>query len=121
MTKVWKCFVLLLCVCLALSPANAYACTGIYAGSGTTANGSVYVGRSEDYGPDYVKQYKIVPVADHDAGEMFEDDYGFSVPYPAHTLRYSVLMDDPSRYSKTAIPYGEAGINEKGVSVSARD
>ena len=50
---------------------------------------------------------------------MFEDDYGFSVPYPAHTLRYSVLMDDPSMYSKTAIPYGEAGINEKGVSVSA--
>ena len=119
MTKVWKCFVLLLCVCLALSPTNAYACTGIYAGSGTTANGSVYAGRSEDYGPDYVKQYKIVPAADHYAGEMFEDDYGFSVPYPAHTLRYSVLMDDPSRYSKTAIPYGEAGINEKGVSVSA--
>ena len=119
MNKVWKSFVLLLCVCLVLSPANAYACTGIYAGSGTTANGSVYVGRSEDYGPDYVKQYRIVPAADHDAGEMFEDDYGFSVPYPAHTLRYSVLMDDPSRYSKTAIPYGEAGINEKGVSVSA--
>ena len=119
MNKLWKCFVLLLCVCLALSPTNAYACTGIYAGSGTTANGSVYVGRSEDYGPDYVKQYRIVPAADHAAGEMFEDDYGFRVPYPAHTLRYSVLMDDPSRYSKTAIPYGEAGINEKGVSVSA--
>ncbi|MBR3154782.1 MAG: hypothetical protein IKF10_07245 [Lachnospiraceae bacterium] len=67
MNKVWKSFVLLLCVCLVLSPANAYACTGIYAGSGTTANASVYVGRSEDYGPDYVKQYKIVPAADHDA------------------------------------------------------
>ena len=46
---------------------------------GQRHNGSVYVGRSEDYGPDYVKQYRIVPAADHDAGEMFEDDYGFSV------------------------------------------
>ena len=44
MNKVWKCFVLLLCVCLALSPTNAYACTGIYAGIGTTANGFVYAG-----------------------------------------------------------------------------
>ena len=119
MNKVCKCFVLFLCVCLTLFPVHVYACTGIYAGSGTTANGSVYAGRSEDYGPDYVKQYRIIPAADHGAGEMFEDDYGFSVPYPAHTLRYSVLMDDPSKYSKTAIPYGEAGINEKGVSVSA--
>lgn len=119
MNKVCKCFVLFLCVCLTLIPGHVYACTGIYAGSGTTANGSAYAGRSEDYGPDYVKQYRIIPAADHDAGEMFEDDYGFRVPYPAHTLRYSVLMDDPSKYSKTATPYGEAGINEKGVAVSA--
>jgi dipeptidase len=69
-----------------------------------------------------VKQFVIVPAADHEEGELFEDEYGFCVPYPAHTLRYSAVMDDPSQYSgRTRIPYGEAGINEKGVSVSATE
>jgi len=54
--------------------ANALACTGIYAGGGTTENGSVYLGRSEDFGPDWVKQFVIVPAADHAPDEMLEDD-----------------------------------------------
>lgn len=99
---------------------GALACTGIYAGGGTTENGSVYLGRSEDFGPDWVKQFVIVPAADHAPDEMLEDDYGFRAPYPAHTLRYSAVMDDPSEYSGlTKIPFGEAGVNEKGVAVSA--
>ena len=101
-------------------PSGTSACTGLYAGCATTANGSVYVCRSEDYGPDYVKQFVIVPAADHEEGEMFEDDYGFLAPYPLHTLRYSAIMDDPSKYDGIAkVPFAEAGINEKGVSVSA--
>ncbi|MBO5533939.1 MAG: C69 family dipeptidase [Clostridia bacterium] len=103
-----------------LFPVNASACTGVYAGGGTTENGSIYLGRSEDFGPDWVKQFVIVPAADHAPDEMLEDDYGFCVPYPAHTLRYSAVMDDPAEYSgRTVIPFGEAGINEKGVAVSA--
>ena len=62
----------------------------------------------------------IIPAADHGPEEYLEDDYGFRAPYPSHTLRYSVIMDDPSEYSgRTKIPFAEAGINEKGVSVSA--
>ncbi len=100
--------------------ADVFACTGVYAGPSTTANGSVYMGRSEDLHPDYAKQFIIVPAADHKSGDCLEDDYGFSVPYPSHTLRYSAVMDDPSEYSGlTKIPYAEAGINEKGVCVSA--
>lgn len=101
-------------------PIASDACTGLYVGSSTTANGSVYVCRSEDYGPDYAKQFVIVPAADHEVGELFRDDYGFCAPYPAHTLRYSAIMDDPSCYDGiAAVPFGEAGINEMGVSVSA--
>ena len=99
---------------------DIFACTGVYAGPSTTANGSTYVGRSEDFGPNFAKQFVIIPAADHKAGQYLEDDYGFRAPYPAHTLRYSVVMDDPSAYSgRTKIPFGEAGINEAGVSVSA--
>lgn len=111
---------LALSVCFAAFPSDTLACTGIYAGCSTTENGSVYMGRSEDYGPDYGKQFIIVPAADHAQGETLADDYGFCAPYPAHTLRYSAVIDDPSVYKGlTLFPYAEAGINEKGVSVSA--
>ena len=51
---------------------------------------------------------------------MLADDHGFCAPYPAHTLRYSAVIDNPSVYSgQTPLPYAEAGTNEKGVSVSA--
>ena len=111
---------MILLACLSGFPAGSDACTSFYAGCETTANGSVYVCRSEDYGPDYVKHFVIVPAADHEPGELFEDDFGFCAPYPQHTLRYSAVMDDPSEYGGIAkIPFGEGGINEKGVSVSA--
>ena len=111
---------LTLSVCFAVFSADTLACTGIYAGCSSTENGSVYLGRTEDYGPDYGKQFIIVPAADHAEGEMLTDDHGFCAPYPAHTLRYSAIIDDPSAYSgRTLFPYAEAGINEKGVSVSA--
>ena len=111
---------LIMVICPALFSSGAFACTGVYAGGNTTANGSTYVGRSEDFGPNYGKQFVIVPAADHREGEMFVDDYSFSAPYPSHTLRYSAVMDDPSEYGGlTIIPFGEAGVNEKGVSVTA--
>lgn len=107
-------------LCIPVLSTDIFACTGIYAGASTSANGSAYIGRSEDFGPDYAKQFIIIPAADHEAGEYLEDDYGFRAPYPSHTLRYSVVMDDPSEYSGlTKIPFAEAGTNEKGVSVSA--
>lgn len=110
----------LLALCLAAFPGCASACTGLYAGSAVTENGSVYVGRTEDFGPDYVKHFVIVPAADHAEGEMMADDYGFCAPYPAHTLRYTAIMDDPSEYDGVAeVPFGEAGINERGVCVTA--
>ena len=111
---------ILLLTCLSSFPAGSDACTGFCAGCETTANGSAYVCRSEDFGPDYAKQFVIVPAADHGPEDLFEDDHGFRAPCPAHTLRYSAIMDDPSEYDGIAhVPFGEAGINEKGVSVSA--
>lgn len=96
------------------------ACTGIYAGSETTENQSVYLGRSEDIGPNYVKELVVVEAADHADGEMMEDSTGFSVPYPSHTLRYTAIIDHPALHNnKMKLPFPEAGVNEAGVSVSA--
>ena len=107
------------------SVVSAGACCGLYIGSDETVTGSTYVGRSEDIGKLYDKVFEVIPAADHAAGAMFEDSYGFSMPYPAHTYRYTVMRDSVNRGETMTdangniieIAYGEAGMNEKGVAV----
>ena len=109
------------------SVVSAGACCGLYIGSDETVTGSTYVGRSEDIGKLYDKVFEVIPAADHAAGAMYEDRYGFSMPYPAHTYRYTVMRDSVNRGETMTdangniieIAYGEVGMNEKGVAVSA--
>ena len=58
---------------LAAGSVSAGACCGLYVGSGQSANGSTYVGRSEDIGKLYDKVFEVRPAADHAAGAMYED------------------------------------------------
>lgn len=88
------------------SGVSASACCGLYVGSGQSANGSTYVGRSEDIGKLYDKVFEVRPAADHAEGEVYEDTYGFSMPYPAHTYRYTVMRD--------SIEQGESVLDEDG-------
>ena len=105
------------------SVVSAGACCGLYIGSDETVTGSTYVGRSEDIGKLYDKVFEVIPEADHAAGAMYEDSYGFSMPYPAHTYRYTVMRDSVNRGETMTdangniieIAYGEVGMNEKGV------
>lgn len=109
------------------SGVSASACCGLYVGSQESANGSTYVGRSEDIGKLYDKVFEVRPAADHAQGEMYEDTYGFSMPYPSHTYRYTVLRDSIEQNESVVDEngnlvreaYGEAGMNENGVAVSA--
>lgn len=130
--KLWKrlCAALLVTAMTAGSIVSASACTGLYVGKASAANGSTYVGRSEDAGKLYDKVFQVKEAADHEEGELYEDAYGFSMPYPAHTYRYTMLRDsiqawDPSESitdedgNLLIEAYGEVGINEKGVSVTA--
>lgn len=109
------------------SGVSASACCGLYVGSQQSENGSTYVGRSEDIGKLYDKVFEVRPAADHAEGEMYEDTYGFSMPYPSNTYRYTVLRDSIEQGESVVDEdgnlvreaYGEVGMNEKGVSVSA--
>lgn len=109
------------------SGVSASACCGLYVGSQESVNGSTYVGRSEDIGKLYDKVFEVRPAADHAQGEMYEDTYGFSMPYPAHTYRYTVLRDSIEQGESVVDEngnlvreaYGEVGMNENGVAVSA--
>ncbi|MGM9613229.1 MAG: dipeptidase, partial [Butyricicoccus sp.] len=109
------------------SSVSAAACCGLYVGSDFAENGSTYVGRSEDIGKLYDKVFEVREAADHEDGEMYEDAYGFSMPYPAHTYRYTVMRDSieggesilDGNGNLIREAYGEVGMNENGVSMSA--
>lgn len=116
-----------LALVLALSSiSSAFACTGLYVGSEVSANGSTYMGRSEDMGDLYGKVFGVEPAKDWEEGAMYTDAYGFSMPYPSHTYAYTYVRDSVN-YGETvttpegvpSIAYAEIGQNEKGVSVTA--
>lgn len=103
------------------------ACTGVYVGNSVSENGSTYMGRSEDIDNLYGKIYGVAQANDWEEGAMYEDAYGFSMPYPSHTYAYTYVKDTPE-YGETMTDangnyigeaYAEAGQNEMGVSMSA--
>lgn len=106
---------------------SAYACTGIYVGSEVSESGSTFIGRSEDIGDLYGKVYATTPAKDWPEGAQYEDSYGFSMPYPGHTYAYTFVRDSyaygenmqDADGQNIGEPYGAAGMNEKGVAVSA--
>lgn len=110
---------------LTLSSANA--CTSLFVGGALTENGSTFFGRGEDIGEHYAKIFQVIEAADHEEGEIYEDSAGFSMPYPAHTYRYTYVRDS-LEYGENIVDgegnviipaYAQAGINELGVSVTA--
>lgn len=100
-------------------PVEALACTQFYLGSETTENGSTIWGRSEDISTQFAKVYTVQQAADHRKGDMMVYSDGFKYPYPEHTLRYTMIKDSLTNENITPESYAEAGINEKGVAVSA--
>lgn len=113
---------------------NVFACTGVYVGSEVSENGSTYMGRSEDIGDVYGKVFGVAPSRTIAEGEVYEDTYGFVLDYneidfdyPTTTYAYTyvrdsveyeeTMQDEEGNYIGEA--YGEAGQNEKGLSMSA--
>lgn len=94
------------------------ACTSYYAGKKVTADGSILFGRTEDIGRAYNKVFVVNEAAVHKEGEMYDDGTGFTMPYPEQTYRFTACEDDPAHGDG---PFGEAGTNEYGVSMSATE
>ncbi|MDR2670648.1 MAG: C69 family dipeptidase, partial [Oscillospiraceae bacterium] len=106
-------------VFFAATAIGASACTSFYLGKGTTENGAVIWGRSEDISARYAKLYRVHPAETHEEGEYYVSSTGFRWPYPAQTLRYTYVADSVLNQGYTPEPYAEAGINEKNVAISA--
>ena len=81
-------------------PTSALACTQIYMGSKLTADGNTYYGRSEDFGPRYVKHFGIEPA--HKDGNKYTSSFATTprsgkiattlIPRPASMRRASPAL-----------------------------
>ena len=133
MTKAKKLLSVFMASAMVLSSVStAFACTGIYVGKDFSANGSTYMGRSEDIGDLYGKMFGVAEAAEHDADEIYADTYGFKMTYGefptgGNTYRYTYVKDTP-KYGETmkdadgnyiGEAYAEAGMNEHGVAMTA--
>lgn len=100
------------------SSMQASACMGIYVGKDVSETGSSYIGRSEDLEEGHTKIFTVHPAEDHAPGSMYTDAYGFSMPYPSHTYRYTLAKDSPN-FGEGEEAYAEVGINENEVAMTA--
>ncbi|NYV27738.1 C69 family dipeptidase [Streptobacillus felis] len=101
---------------LLLFSIQALACTGFLAGKDATADGSMMYARNEDLSGVNPKKFMVVEAKKYKKGEMFVNpDTGFKWPYPQKALKHTLVPDADPSYGV----FGEAGINELGVSISA--
>lgn len=105
----------------ALAAVPAKACTSYYVGSDLTEDGSTLFGRTEDVGNYHSKVFDVIDSKDVPENGMWVDEDGgtaFTAPYKeglTKTYRYTASRDG----AKGDGLFGEVGINEKGVSMSA--
>lgn len=107
----------------ALAAVPAKACTSYYVGSDLTEDGSTLFGRTEDIGAGYDKVFQVIESKEIPADRMWVDESGateFSAPYYnkdlEKTYRYTACRDNEE---EGAGLFGEVGVNEMGVSMSA--
>lgn len=118
----------LLVAALLLPTPPVFACTEFYAGSSVTEDGRIWFGRSEDYSPDYAKQFYLNPAGAHKAGEAYQGCFGFTWTFTHDSYAYTAFQDDNSGGvcpdcggTHAHTPYQAAGTNEKGVSLTATE
>lgn len=105
----------------ALAAVPAKACTSYYVGSDLTEDGSTLFGRTEDTGDYHSKVFDVIDSKEVPEDRMWVDEDGgtaFTGPYKkglTKTYRYTACRDGERGKGL----FGEVGINEKGVSMSA--
>lgn len=105
----------------ALAAVPAKACTSYYVGSDLTEDGSTLFGRTEDVGNYHTKVFDVIDSKEVPEDRMWVDEDGgtaFTAPYKkglTKTYRYTACRDG----AKGDGLFGEVGVNEMGVSMSA--
>ncbi len=122
-----KFIAVILTVCMALSTASAFACTGMYVGKDVSAEGTTLIARSEDQGTGMYNKLFFVQERVTKAGrymvDLGEGQNGFKVKLPKTTYKYTYLSDaadggDGIYYASCANEYGLAVVGTVSTGVS---
>ncbi|MBR5231618.1 MAG: C69 family dipeptidase [Clostridia bacterium] len=121
---------LIVALMLCLS-SGAMACTAIYVGSDLTADGSAIFARSEDLTNSYNKLMYVSKAGEYKAGELYKGCYGFTYTFAKDSYSFTTMSDDNWEGVGNVCPdcggthkhnpYGAAGTNEKGLTVTATE
>ncbi|OPJ63593.1 C69 family dipeptidase [Clostridium oryzae] len=103
----------------AASPAlGTFACTTVIVGKDATADGSTVIARNEDSNPASAKHFVVRKAKDNPAGTIYTSKgNGFKCVLPKHQYKYTATPE----WSDFEGQFEEAGINEKGVAMSATE
>ena len=122
---------LILALAMGVSATVASACTSLYVGADLTEDGTVIFARSEDISNSYNKTMHVVESGAHKAGDVYTGCYGFTWTFTHDTYGFPCFSDDNGEavgnecpdcgQTHEHLPYGAAGTNEMGVSMSATE
>ena len=122
-------FCIITALCMFINVASA--CTMIYAGAATTADGTMIFARSEDFANSRNKLFYYSPAGNHTAGEEYAGCYGFTWTFTHDSYGYTAFRDDNGEgvegvcpncgETHAHTPYEAAGTNEMGVSITATE
>ena len=122
-------FCIMASLCMFINVASA--CTMIYAGAATTADGTMIFARSEDFANSRNKLFYYSPAGNHTAGEEYAGCYGFTWTFTHDSYGYTAFRDANGEgvegvcpnccETHAHTPYEAAGTNEMGVSITATE
>ncbi len=98
------------------------SCTTMIVGKKASIDGSIIIARNEDYYSEIDCKVFIVEPAVKKAGRIYKSENNKAeFPLPEKAYRYTSVPSAWAHTKKTEGVYGEAGINEVGVALSATE
>ena len=101
---------------------DAQACTGLYVGKDVSSDGTVIIGRTNDYEPGMLQYMNVVEAGEYKAGDTLSQLNGFEYCLPEDCFKYTYyktmdyFVDESDIYS---YPDDACASNECGVSINA--
>ncbi|WP_205839202.1 C69 family dipeptidase [Velocimicrobium porci] len=101
-----------------LVPTVASACTTVLVGKNASTDGSTFIARNEDSMTAWPKYFLVHEAKNNPAGTMYKSTgNNFTCELPAHAYKYTATPENDESEGQ----FEEAGINEKGVAMSATE
>ncbi|TDP09163.1 C69 family dipeptidase [Halanaerobium congolense] len=111
--KVTAALIILVLMC-SISATALARCTTVVVGKKASADGSIYIGRNEDYAGNWAKNLKLNPAHKFDEEKIIVSENGFEWKLPEKTFQYMSVEDanpDLGRFQEVAINTEQLGVS----------